>query len=212
MQGKDSRQAHDESAADYDRLAREYRCFAPETLFGLCFEYVQPGERLLDIGIGTGLCAALFAKAGLRVSGIDASREMLNMCKAKGIAVELRQHDVRATPWPYPDSAFDHLTACGMLHFLDDLAPIFREAARLVRPKGLFAFTTKIPTQLGLDSCSKEIISGVAIFSHGNSYIEKLAAGSGFELLKALEILMGMDQVERREPFCVFATRKVDER
>ncbi|MBN1428544.1 MAG: class I SAM-dependent methyltransferase [Anaerolineae bacterium] len=213
MPEKDSRQAHDESAADYDRLARECRCFTPEALFGLCFEYMQPGERLLDIGIGTGLCAALFTKAGLQVSGMDASLEMLNVCRAKDVAVELRQLDVRAMPWPYPDGTFDHLTACGVLHFLDDLAPIFQEAARVVRPGGLFAFTTKVPlaeTQLGPDRCSMEIISGVEIFSHRKTYIGQMVTSNGFEMLKDLEIFVGVDRVERREPFCVFVARKMD--
>ena len=61
MNAQDCHQAHDESAAEYDRLARDYHWF-PEVLFGLCFEYTQPGECLLAIGIGTGLCAAPFAK------------------------------------------------------------------------------------------------------------------------------------------------------
>jgi len=63
---KDSHQAHDESAADYDRLARKYRWFGPEALFGLCFEYVQPGERLLAIGIGTGAVCRVVCKLPVR--------------------------------------------------------------------------------------------------------------------------------------------------
>jgi predicted TPR repeat methyltransferase len=211
---KDSHQAHDESAADYDRLARDYHWF-PEVLFGLCFEYVRPGERLLAIGIGTGLCASPFARMGLQVFGLDASLEMLKVCRSKGIATDLKQFDIRTRPWPYPDGCFDHVIACGMLHFLDDLDPIFQEAARMVKVGGLFAFTTKIPRfehepEAHSSKYSTEVISGVPIFSHRTAYLETLMASCGFETLKDLEFLVGVDRTERRDPYLALVNHKTD--
>ena len=216
MNAQDNRQAHDESAAEYDRLAREYRWFGPEALFGLCFEYVQPGERLLAIGIGTGLCAFPFAnKAGLQIFGLDASLEMLDVCRSKGIAADLKQFDIRTRPWPYPDGYFDHVIACGMLHFLDDLDPIFQQAARVVRAGGLFAFTTKAPLpehepEAHASEYSTEVISGVPIFSHRKGYLEALMASCGFEVLKDLEFLVGVDQTERRDSYLALVTHKTN--
>jgi predicted TPR repeat methyltransferase len=214
MNAQDSRQAHDESAADYDRLARDYH-WSPEVLFGLCFEYVQPDERLLAIGIGTGLCAFPFAKVGLQVFGLDASPEMLNVCRSKGIAADLRQFDIRKSPWPYSDGYFDHVVACGMLHFLDDLAPVFQETARVIRMGGLYAFTTKVPRpehepEAHSSKYSTEVISGVPIFSHRQAYLEELMASCGFEVLKDLEFLVGVDQIELRDPYLALVTRKTN--
>jgi len=121
---------HDAFAADYDQQVRAYGWWGHEALFGLCFEYVRAGEHLLDAGIGTGLASAPFARAGLQVSGFDASPEMLKRCRAKGFAVELKQADVMATPWPYPDASFEHVIACGVLHFLADLGPVFTKRRR----------------------------------------------------------------------------------
>jgi ubiquinone/menaquinone biosynthesis C-methylase UbiE len=215
MNAQDSRQAYDGSAMDYDRLAREYRWLAPEALFGLCFEYVRPGERLLAIGIGTGLCASPFAKAGLQVFGLDASPEMLNICRSKSIAAELRQFDIRARPWPYPDGYFDHVIACGVLHFLDDLAPVFQEAARVVRMGGLCAFTTKAPRpghepEAHSSKYSTEVIGGVTVFSHRKAYLEALMASCGFEMLKDLEFLVGVDQTKRRDLYLALVTCKTN--
>ena len=217
MNAQDSRQAHDESAADYDRLAREYHWFGAEALFGLCFEYVQPGERLLAIGIGTGLCGFPFAKAGLQVFGLDASLEMLDVCRSKGFAADLRQFDLRAGPWPYPDRYFDHGMACGVLHFLDDLTPIFQEAARVIRVGGLFAFTTKVPppehgAETHSSNYSTDVISGVTIFSHHRAYLEELMASCGFETLKDLEMMVGVDRTERRDLYLALVTHKTNTR
>jgi len=54
MNKSDSITVHDEEAAEYDQQVREYHWFGTEIVFGMCFEYVNPQDRLLDIGIGTG--------------------------------------------------------------------------------------------------------------------------------------------------------------
>ena len=134
---------HDAYAADYDAQVVAYDCYLAEALFGLCYDFVRPGQNLLDLGIGSGLSAAPFARAGLRVSGMDFAPAMLDLCRAKGIAVDLRQHNLCQLPWPYDPASFDHTVCCGVFHFIADLEPVFRGAADVLRPGGLFAFTTQ---------------------------------------------------------------------
>lgn len=116
-------EAHREEAQEYDRQAREWG-WNPEVFFGMMWKYVQPGESLLDIGIGTGLCSQAFHKAGLRILGFDGAEEMLQICRSKNIAEELRVHDITDMPWPYADNTFDHVLAAGVFHFFGDLRPI----------------------------------------------------------------------------------------
>ena len=61
MKKMDSISAHDEEAAQYGQQVREYNCYAHDVLFGMSFEYVNPHDCLLDIGIGTGLASLPFA-------------------------------------------------------------------------------------------------------------------------------------------------------
>ena len=59
--------ADQQSATGYDEQARKTNWFGPEVVFGLAFEFVQPNESLLDLGIGSGLSALPFYKAGLKI-------------------------------------------------------------------------------------------------------------------------------------------------
>jgi len=138
---------HDAYASEYDEQILAYECHIADVVFGLCYEYIQPGQRLLDLGIGSGISAVLFSKAGLQVSGMDFSPAMLELCRAKGIAGELKQHNLQQTPWPFSSDKFDHLICCGVLHFLSDLEVVFGESYRLLKDGGIFAFTTRVTSR-----------------------------------------------------------------
>lgn len=186
---------HDAYAGDYDSQVHASGCYVAEVLFGLSFEYLQPGQRLLDLGIGSGLSANLFAKAGLQVCGMDFSPAMLELCRAKGFAVELKRHDLGQSPWPYRADEFDHLVCCGVLHFLPDLEVVFREACRVLKAGGVFAFTTKIPSSHSGDGQQYEhtLVDGMGVFSHHSAYLESLITKFPVERLKVLKCNVAED-------------------
>jgi predicted TPR repeat methyltransferase len=185
---------HDLYAADYDNQVQACDCHIAEVLFGLCYEFIQPRQRLLDLGIGSGLSAALFAKAGLEVHGMDFSPAMLEVCRAKGIAVDLKQHDLQQTPWQYPSVQFDHVVCCGVLHFVPDLEAIFGEAARVLRVGGMFAFTTKAPSSASNElKYEKQLAGDFEIFSHLPEYVQFLLDEQSFKQIKAQRCFVGED-------------------
>jgi ubiquinone/menaquinone biosynthesis C-methylase UbiE len=184
---------HDAYAAGYDEQVRAYDCYLAEALFGLAYEFVRPGERLLDLGIGSGLSAELFAKAGLRVWGVDFSPAMLDLCRAKRIAVDLRRHDLQDAPWPYAPGAFDHAVCCGVLHFIADPQLIFEETARVLQPGGIFAFTTKWPVagEATLEPVTQTTVGEIDIFAQSPASVVSIMERCGFERLKRLHCYVG---------------------
>ena len=69
---------------------------------------VTPGSRVLDVGCGDGqLLQLLSDKRGVDARGIEISREGVNLCVAKGLAVIQGDADVDLAD--YPDDAFDYV-------------------------------------------------------------------------------------------------------
>jgi predicted TPR repeat methyltransferase len=195
---------------DYDQMAHAHY-WHPEALFGLVYEYLRPGDRLLDAGIGTGLASQTFAKAGVQVFGFDADQAMLAICRAKEFAVDLRQHDLLDTPWPYAAQRFDHILACGVLHFLAEPAPVFGEVSRLLRPGGTFTFTSKAPAASlegapAHGQAAEETIQGERLYLHARASLDRLMAASGLALLKELRLVVKTGRASD-DLFFAFVTR-----
>jgi methionine biosynthesis protein MetW len=71
-------------------------------------DMVEPGSRVLDVGCGDGeLLQLLTDTRGVDARGIELSREGVNECVAKGLAVI--QGDADTDLAEYPDDAFDYV-------------------------------------------------------------------------------------------------------
>ncbi len=210
MQANDTIIRDRKSAIEYDQRARETNWLGPEIIFRLAYEYVKPGDSVLDLGIGSGLSSILFHKAGLRVYGLDGSSEILEVCESKCFAVELKQHDLRSVPLPYPSGFFDHVVSVAVLNFFRDLAPLFEETARIIKDGGIFAFTVEEQKSDQDDryeinrvnvSEKPKAETAVTLFRHSDDYIAKLLDDSGFIQLKSLEFLAFKYPAENKDVF-----------
>jgi SAM-dependent methyltransferase len=97
---------------------------------------VVEASSLLDVGAGTGQDSVYFRDAGLAVTAVDLSPEMVRRCREKGIDAVVR--DVKRLE--FPAASFDGVWAMNcLLHVPDaDLPEALREIRRVLRPGGLF--------------------------------------------------------------------------
>lgn len=195
MSENENKSVYQELASQYDEEVKAYGSYAHDVIFGMSFDFVGPDEKLLDIGIGTGLASMPFHKVGLKVYGLDKSEDMLSACQFKSFAEELKECDVIRQTIPCPDNSFDHVVSCGFLHFVGDLNSLFSEVKRVVKKEGIFAFTIA-PQETGNDYIKEPTAWGVPIFKHALPYIMDLLKKNGLELLKEQRLLVkGADKV-----------------
>jgi SAM-dependent methyltransferase len=99
------------------------------------------GKDLLDLGCGLGESAAYFALEGARVTAADLSGGMLAIARrvASLHGQPLRAAALSAERLPFADASFDVVHVANTIHHLQDRERFFAEAARVLRPGGLFA-------------------------------------------------------------------------
>jgi 2-polyprenyl-6-hydroxyphenyl methylase / 3-demethylubiquinone-9 3-methyltransferase len=102
------------------------------------------GLRVLDVGCGGGLLAEPLARLGCVVTGVDPSHRSLEVARAHAQASSLDIDYVHgfAEALPAADGTFDVVVCCDVLEHVDDLSATIREAARVLRPGGVYLYDT----------------------------------------------------------------------
>jgi SAM-dependent methyltransferase len=97
---------------------------------------LRPGQRLLDVGCGSGLLAAQARDRFAEVHGIDIAERAVARARRRG--VEAAVVNLNVEPLPYGDAFFDAVTALSSLQYVADLDAALAECARVLRPGGRF--------------------------------------------------------------------------
>ena len=97
------------------------------------------GGRLLEVGVGTGM-SLRFYEPSLRVTGIDASRDMLKKAREK-VQVEGYTHiealaEMDARAMDFADDSFDHVVALHIMSVVPEPKRDLAELARVCKPGG----------------------------------------------------------------------------
>lgn len=92
---------------------------------------VSRGQRVLDIGCGTGVFLRLAADRGARPFGLDASEALLAIARERVPEADLRAGEMARLP--YDDDSFDLVTGFNSFFFAADIVAALREAGRVAR-------------------------------------------------------------------------------
>lgn len=93
----------------------------------------QPGEAILDLGCGTGELSAQVAESGARVTGVDASPDMIAGAQARYPSVTFAVQDAHHLTFR---QEFDAVFSNAALHWMKPLPDVFAHLAVALRPGG----------------------------------------------------------------------------
>jgi SAM-dependent methyltransferase len=143
-------------AADaYALMAERYDALAPAKPHNGLYERPAThallgsvdGLMVLDAGCGSGIGSEMLARAGAKITGIDASPEMLELAntRCKDLDAIFTQADL-SLPLDFLNGGdFDKIICSLALDYLPDLSPVFSELARVTKPGGNFVFSMSHP-------------------------------------------------------------------
>ncbi|HET6387183.1 MAG TPA: methyltransferase domain-containing protein [Armatimonadota bacterium] len=95
----------------------------------------RPGERILDIGCGTGQLTAALAASGAMVIGIDNSPDMIAQARVNSPEIEFQLCDARDLQFKAP---FDAVFSNAVLHWIQEPKPVIASVRRALKPGGRF--------------------------------------------------------------------------
>ena len=100
--------------------------------------YKLEGKRVLEVGCNDGYLLSLLKKMGATVYGLDASKEMANICRSADIDVYECVFGAESLPAKITDKKFDIIIANNVLNHSDDPLDFMRNVARLLDVTGVF--------------------------------------------------------------------------
>ncbi len=151
----------DEARAFFDKIARRYdRSYAlageaarvrMEAVLALVGRSPSP-KRILDLGVGTGRELSALQAGGHEVVGLEIAPAMIELCRRRAHPITVVEGDLWA-PWPFEPRSFDAILALhGTLAHPPEpasLRALFANAARVLRPNGVFV--AELPTPAWLE-------------------------------------------------------------
>lgn len=111
------------------------------------FAGVRAGQKLLDVGCGTGVVSITAARKGAQVSGIDLTPELVEQARQSspiaGLTIDWKIGDAEALP--YGDASFDVVLSQFAHMFAPRPEVAIKEMLRVLKPGGRLAFATWPP-------------------------------------------------------------------
>lgn len=187
---------------DENAVRLAYRAWAP--VYDYSFGVVAgPGRRLaveklnrfsgriLEVGVGTGLSLPRY-KAGLEVTGIDLSPEMLGKAAARVERLGLKRVTLSvmdASRLAFEDETFDAAAVMYVMTVVPDPASVMAEIRRVLRPGGTAIIVNHFSREKGLRAAAER---GLARFSHSLGWhpvfpLNTVADSPGFRLIDATD-------------------------
>jgi SAM-dependent methyltransferase len=101
------------------------------------FAGIAPGQRVLDVGAGTGALTSELVRRGASPAAAEPSPPFVAALRSRFPGVEVQESPAESLPWP--DESFDAALAQLVITFMRDAPAGVAEMRRVVRPGGVVA-------------------------------------------------------------------------
>jgi SAM-dependent methyltransferase len=137
---------------------------------------LQPDDRLLEIGCGGGLLLRDALRAGTRATGLDHSREMVELARSAAPGAELLTAE--AERLPFPDPTFTAIAMSVVFFFFPEPLTVLRECRRVSRAGAALAVYTTGPELRGTPASPEPLASRGHFYE--DARLAGLAEDAGF--------------------------------
>ncbi len=136
------RQYFDWLASMYDETTAACQWSAPQHLAAAGLPLVSIGDRVVDLGCGTGQSSQAFDEHGCYCVGVDFATDMMAQARRHRPGIHLVRCDLDQTAgWPFAEHVFDLAVSAGVYECLDDPQGFLVRVNRHLRPGGWLVFT-----------------------------------------------------------------------
>jgi len=171
----------DNYADHFDRHLLDTLAYRTPALLDAAIRRHVAGDALdtLDLGCGTGLFAPYLREYSRTLDGVDLSPKMLDKARRRGVYDQLACAELGAF-LAAQNGRYDLIVAADVFVYIGDLAPVFAQVHRVLRPHGGFCFSVEASED------EEEVALGSSRrYAHSLPYLRRLADAHGFELLEA---------------------------
>jgi predicted TPR repeat methyltransferase len=145
----------------------------------------NPNLDILDLGCGTGLAGEALSGLAKTLVGIDLSKEMLKIAKAKNIYDRLIQDEIHHALSQERSASFDLVVSSDVFVYIGDIKTIFDQIYEVLKVGGFFAYSTEALYPASGEK--EEDLTAYKLnpngrYSHSLKYLVELANNSKFIL------------------------------
>jgi ubiquinone/menaquinone biosynthesis C-methylase UbiE len=97
---------------------------------------IQPTDRVLDFGCGSGYMTVELAKLAAKATGIDVNPYVASIKVPQSLAGRLEYVQTSGAELPFPDASFDRILASEVLPMIPEPGPFLGEITRVLKPDG----------------------------------------------------------------------------